>query len=501
MDTNTFGLTYTLHHLNENGATIFVSGFLFTLSVYHFLLYFQHKDKTYLLYSLYTFLVFFYVYYKAEHFFLADASAKFKPIYHFFTSALQWSFNLVFVLFVKVFIGLKRQKPKWNLFLDRTLYFYTAILIGLLVHAVITRQSNTLNTTYALFFIPSISIIAIVTIIVVFTMKTYLKYYILAGSMSYIVLSIISYYASQNTYGSTALFYMAIFIVNIFFALGLGAKQNKIMHDKDKAQAAILKEQKLHLKLKKLKKEKLDKEVAKKTKEIQILTEQYKKDQKEKLKAQFSKQTLDLRMKTFQTQMNPQFLFNSLNSLKHYIIKNNKKDAALFLSKLAKLLRKILDNSQRKEITLFEELNIMKLYLEVENMRSDKSILLDITIEDEIKTNAIKLPPLVLQPLIENAIWHGLSLIKENKRILIEVSKNISYLIISIEDNGIGRIKTALLNDANFIEKESLGLDITKQRLQAFTSNLKKPVYLIFEDLYKDDNPIGTKVIVKIPVK
>ena len=500
MELKSFDWLYTLQHLNENGVTIFVSGSLFTLSIYHFLLYFQHKDKTYLLYSLHIFLVFFYVYYKAEHFFLAEATRSLNSYYQFFTSALQWSFNLVFILFIKDFIGLKRQKPKWNNFLELSIYLYTFILVALVIHALITGQSHTLNTTYALFFIPSISIIAILTIVVIFTMKTYLKYYILTGSIAYIVLSIISYYSSRYNLGSTFLFYIAIIIENIFFALGLGAKQNKILHDKNKAQTAILTEQKLNLKLKKLKKERLDQEVNNKKQEVLQLTEQFKKDQQEKLEARFSKQTVDLRMKAFQTQMNPQFLFNSLNSLKHYIIKNNKKDAALFLSKLSKLIRTILDNSQRKEITLLEELNIMKLYLEVENMRSDKSILLEITVEDGITTNTLKLPPLVLQPLIENAIWHGLSLIKENKRIKIEVNKNDSYLIISIEDNGIGRIRTAQLNDANFIEKESLGIDITKQRLQAYTSHLKNKVSIAFEDLYENDKPIGTKVFVKIPL-
>lgn len=501
MGANSFDLSYSLHHLNENGTTIFVSGFLFTLSIYHFLLYFQHKNKTYLLYSLYTFLLFFYVYYKAEYFFLADASSKLKPFYQFFTSALQWSFNLVFVWFIKVFIGLKRQKPKWNKFLNVIIYIYIFFLIALIAHALITNQSTTLDTTYALFFIPSISIIALLTIGVILSMKTYLKYYILAGSISYIVLSIISYYSSRYTLGSSFLFYIAILIENIFFALGLGAKQNKILHDKNKAQTAILKEQKLNLKLKKLKKEKLYKEVTAKTQEILQLTEQYKKEQKVKLAAEFSKQTLDLKMKAFQTQMNPQFLFNSLNSLKHYIIKNNKRDAALFLSKLSKLIREILENSQRKEITLFEELRIVKLYLEVENMRLDKTILLEINIENKMLSNTIKLPPLMLQPLIENAIWHGLSLIKKNKRITINVIKNNPYLIISIKDNGIGRIRTAQLNETNFIEKEPLGISITKQRLQAFTSHLKNKATIVFEDLYENENPTGTKVIVKIPLE
>lgn len=501
MDRQYFHWLDSLQHLNENGATIFISGFLFTLSFYHFLLYFQHKDKFCLLYSLYTFLIFLYVYYKAKHFFLADVSNGLKPFYQFFTSAFQWSFNLVFIIFIQVFIDLKNQRPKWNQFLNNAIYFYSIALFGLLIHASITGQNNTLNTIYAYLFIPSISIIAIMTIVVVVYMKTYLKYYVLAGAISYIVFSIVSYYSSQHTLGSTSLFYMGLLLENIFFALGLGAKQNKIQNDKNKAQAAVLEEQKLHLKLKRVKKQKLDEEVAKKTEEIVQLTEQYKEDQKEKLKARFAKQTLDLRMKAFQTQMNPQFLFNSLNSLKHYIIKNDKRDAVLFLSKLSKLIRKILDNSQLKETSLLEELNVMKLYLEVENMRSEKSILLQINIQEGILTNAIKLPPLVLQPLIENAIWHGLSLIKEDKSIIIEVNKENSFLIISIEDNGIGRIRAAQLNDANFIEKESIGIDITIQRLQAFTSHLKKKASIHFEDLYKENQPIGTKVIVAIPLE
>jgi LytS/YehU family sensor histidine kinase len=197
--------------------------------------------------------------------------------------------------------------------------------------------------------------------------------------------------------------------------------------------------------------------------------------------------------------MNPHFLFNSLNSVKHYIIQNKKEDAAYFLSKLSRLLRKILDNSQLQEISLQEELEVMQLYLDVENMRLDHKIDLKIEIDKSINTNQIKLPPLVLQPFIENSIWHGLALIKGEKNIYINVQKT-TQLLITIEDNGIGREKAAINKAAKLVEKESLGIELTKQRLEAYTEHLSKKVTIKFEDLYKDDKPAGTKVFISIPL-
>ena len=206
-------------------------------------------------------------------------------------------------------------------------------------------------------------------------------------------------------------------------------------------------------------------------------------------------------MRALQTQMNPHFLFNSLNSIKHFIIKNEKADASFFLGKLSKLIRKILDNSQLLEITLKEELAIMKLYLNVENIRLDKDIILDIVVEDSLETQNYKLPPMVLQPFIENAIWHGLALKKGVKKIKISIRKKKNFIIINITDNGIGREKAAILKTAKLIDKESLGIELTKQRLEAYTQHFTRKSSIIFEDLYdKKNSPIGTKVHINIPV-
>jgi sensor histidine kinase YesM len=198
--------------------------------------------------------------------------------------------------------------------------------------------------------------------------------------------------------------------------------------------------------------------------------------------------------------MNPHFLFNSLNSIKHFIIKNKKKEASYFLSKLSKLLRLILDNSRLQEITLQEELDIMKLYLEVENIRLKKEIEFDVTLNDTVEPSRIRIPPLVLQPFIENAIWHGLVLKQGVKRISIRIEKEPSFIQLSIIDNGIGR-KTALKNKAaRLVEKESLGIDLSRERIEAYVKHLKNDFSIEFRDL-QNEEPTGTKVIIRIPLQ
>lgn len=493
--------SFIIHYPDKNGITIFVAGFLFAIAVYHFLLYFQHKDKSYLYYSLYTFLVFVYIYYKAGLFFLADMTVDFHRYLDFFSSAHQWVFNTLYLVFTKTFIDLKYHKPKWNKILNWAIYTFFIILIFFVIHSIITRQNETIKLVYAFFYIPSIALLAIITLILVYSVNNVIKYYLLIGSISYLVLATMSYYISMSTYGSTTFFYSAILIENIFFALGLGAKQRKILTDKNTAQKTIIKEQEINLKLKKQAKSKLDSEVARITQEIVNLTEEHKEEQRKKLESEYSQKTLDLQMKALQTQMNPHFLFNSLNSLKHYIIQNKKEDAAYFLSKLSQLIRKILDNTQQQQVSLRQELDIMRLYMEVENMRLDEAIHFSTRIDIGIDSNRIKLPPLVLQPFVENSIRHGLALYKGKKQIKIKIQKLDHHLEICIEDNGIGRERAAINRSKILINKESLGIALTKQRLLAFSENMKYKASIRFEDMYKKDKPIGTKVFIVLPLE
>ncbi|WP_147678031.1 tetratricopeptide repeat-containing sensor histidine kinase [Algibacter pacificus] len=215
------------------------------------------------------------------------------------------------------------------------------------------------------------------------------------------------------------------------------------------------------------------------------------------------KRILTLEQDVLRSQMNPHFMFNSLNSIKQYIISNEKKNAVYYLNKFAKLMRKILEASKAKEVSLFEELETIALYFNIENIRFSNTIEFTTKIDDTINLEGIKLPSLVLQPFIENAIWHGLSSKKGDKKIILEVLKTSkNHITINITDNGIGREQSAFIKQNKTIKKKSVGLTLTKERLLNFEKNYKHKFQLNFEDLKGENNiAIGTKVILKIPIR
>ena len=214
------------------------------------------------------------------------------------------------------------------------------------------------------------------------------------------------------------------------------------------------------------------------------------------------KQILTLEQDMLRSQMNPHFIFNSLNSIKLYIINNEKENAVYYLNKFSKLIRKFLIASKEKETSLEDELETMKLYMNIENIRFSNEIDFTINVDENINTEITKVPSLILQPFIENALWHGLSPKPKDKKIELNVFKNSNdYITFEIIDNGIGRIASKRIKDNKKLKRKSVGIDITKARLANFSKAFPNSYTLDIEDLYNHETPSGTKVLLKIPVK
>lgn len=213
------------------------------------------------------------------------------------------------------------------------------------------------------------------------------------------------------------------------------------------------------------------------------------------------KKLLTLEQSMLRSQMNPHFLFNSLNSIKLYIINNEKKNAVYYLNKFSKLVRKILEASSLKEISLAEELETVELYMNIENIRFSNEINFEINIEEDLDIHAIKIPSLILQPFLENAIWHGLSSKEGDKSIKIDVIKENDYFsTISIIDNGIGRSAAEVIKKNKVLKRKSIGIEITKERLENFSKDYQNTFEVKMVDIYdKENNPAGTKVVITIP--
>ncbi|MEH6679710.1 MAG: tetratricopeptide repeat protein [Sediminicola sp.] len=213
------------------------------------------------------------------------------------------------------------------------------------------------------------------------------------------------------------------------------------------------------------------------------------------------KQLLTLEQTMLRSQMNPHFLFNSLNSIKLYIINNEKKNAVHYLNKFSKLVRKILEASSLKEISLAEELETVELYMNIENIRFSNEIIFEVVIEENIDVHTIKIPSLILQPFLENALWHGLSSKEGQKKIQLTVSRENEYFTnISISDNGVGRETAERIKEGKVLKRKSIGIDITKERLANFSKDYQNSFNVAIVDLYDSSyNPCGTRVELRIP--
>lgn len=217
------------------------------------------------------------------------------------------------------------------------------------------------------------------------------------------------------------------------------------------------------------------------------------------------KRALTAEQKLMRSQMNPHFIFNALLSIKIYMQNHNAKEAIEYLNQFAKLIRSILSSSLEKEISLAEELETMRLYVNIENIRFCNEINYEVFIDQSIDLKKVKIPSLILQPFVENALWHGLQPKEGNKRLKLEVvKKNENFVEIIITDNGIGRKRTMEIpSDKRNTQKKSIGINLTIQRLQNFSKNFAHMHSLNIIDLYDDDGqrPKGTQVLLNLPVQ
>ncbi|MEO6303504.1 MAG: histidine kinase, partial [Bacteroidia bacterium] len=222
----------------------------------------------------------------------------------------------------------------------------------------------------------------------------------------------------------------------------------------------------------------------------------------EQKKLQLEKEVVELEQKALRLQMNPHFIFNALNSIQSQIGTDNEQAARYYLAKFSRLMRQILDNSRNTTITLEEEVNTLENYLLIEKFCNGDRFDYKITIDEKIEKDYLKIPPMLLQPFIENAIKHGLKYI-DGKNGLIEVNftEKENILECLVTDNGIGRVKAEELNkNSKETYHKSTALLVTQERLDLLKENddLKS---LEIIDLYDEQgNAMGTKVIVRIPL-
>ncbi|MEE9408388.1 MAG: histidine kinase [Polaribacter sp.] len=471
-----------------------LQGVLFILIIYHAVSYFYTKDKSFAIYAGYLLLVAIYLITKTTNESSNYISEKFHSFFIGATWIIQIYYWMLYSWFSIHFLNLKVKDKKLANLITRYILITSVFCTLFFIIDLVVFDRQYMAKFFMLVFTPVSLLIVFFILKTMYRIENKINKFFVFGLIFFLGFSLLAlYFSTIREYPfefvrPIDLFMIGVLLEAITISIGLGYKFHIYRQERDDYNLLLITELKNNEALKDQLNEKLSEKV-----EIYKLSE---------IETLYEKQINELRLTSLLSQMNPHFIFNALNSIKLYIINNEQKLAARYLNKFSKLIRRILEASNTKEISLQEELETMDLYMAIENIRFSNEIDFQIKFDDTLKLQTIKIPPLVLQPFLENAIWHGLSSKKSNKNIILSVNEeDKKYILITIEDNGIGRTASAKIKSEKSINRKSIGINLTRERLSNFVKNLKNDYSIIYEDLIDESKTaIGTKVILKIPL-
>ena len=472
-------------------AFLGVLGIIFLVSI---ISYFYTGGKVYLFYSMYAISLGLYLGYK----FYFESFIAENGRYHYYESEgfsvfVQPLIYLNYYYFIMEFLDTKVKFPTADRVLKWMVWFNVFALVSLPLTYFLGLDA--IHQIIYFGFRIAIALISIGLIIYLFTLKKDLLVnliisggiFLLVGGVMAMVLSIYEVYI----WGIDPLVWMVVGILLelILFSCGLGYRTVQIQKDKNRLQNELIHKMKENEVMLENREELVRRDLG-------LALEKVKKETEEKVKTEFSLKEKEIELNVLRAQMNPHFLFNSLNSLKVFIQESDKEQAAEYLDDFSYLVRKTLDNSSKKSIPLSEELSYIKKYVTLENLRYDNSIKFQIKNAESLDLDFIRIPPMLLQPLVENSIWHGLSHSEHSpKELNITFKNKDEILTICVCDTGIGREEAG--NHKTVKKKNSISIQNIKDRLNLLypeESNVR------ISDNNPGKIPVGTKVEISFPI-
>lgn len=462
-------------------------------------IYFQTKQKAFLYYGLYNILLLVYLVKHSPFIPVAVIEAFVNSRYAPFNWFIQVLYNSLLFFFYKELLDFKTYFPRYTRFLIRALLILLFVSLALVIFSILAGKPGFYTLFFLYGFIPLITIAMFSALYVTFKIPYKLKYYIISGVIFYQVFAYIALIKSSvQADGDYPIlyFYIGIIIESTLFILALGYKMKLLYLEKINAQKKIIDEQHAYQALKDTYQKELEIQLAEKVAELKTALQKHEVEKLNSLTLSFENEISMLKLDALRSQMNPHFIFNALNSIKAYLIDNNKEKAVYYLNKFAKLIRKILESSRTDSVSLDDELETIDLYVNIENIRFNDTINFRIHCAPDVDLKTTRLPGLILQPFIENALWHGLTLKEGEKNITLEVTAKDSTITLTITDNGIGRKKAKEKSDKKSFKKDSLGIQFAQERLNYFNKTHGTRYSFTLSDEQDENNEAaGTRVV------
>lgn len=427
-----------------------VRGGLFVLFLYHFLIFFQNRSKLYLYYSLFLLALTIYL---LQH----VVSDAIKPIYNYLNFSIQFLAYAAYLAFARDLLDTRTHLIKWDKYFE--LGSKVLVLLAPIFMLIQFFLGYEFQVKAFTAIIPALTIFTFVSYYIILTrINDNFSLYFVVGSLIYVVLANVSFleaFVGREFFiskGVEPMFfvYLGALLQSIIFSVLLGLIIKRIEQKSKNAEV------KLAVKLKEME---------------------------------------ELKMTALQSQMNPHFLFNSLNSINNFVLKNDIEKASDYITKFSKLIRVILNSSSSPTTSLTEELTVLALYVKLEQMRVNGGFDYIVSVDENLKLDHIKVPTLFLQPFIENAIWHGIMKKEGEKEIELSIKEDHGNVICIIRDNGIGINKARELDQITQ-KKRFFGTETTENRIRVLHQN--KNVTIETKDISLGTKT-GTEVSISFP--
>ena len=477
-------------------AMMMIIGCLLLMSLYAFFQALLTRDKAFLFYGIYASLALCWILKFAEPRFELSLFTFMPWLSHPWSLSFTPVLSLVYALFLTTLLAVSREQPR----LWRAIRPLMALLFIQQLFAVVQLFTGPLISSSALFFaLDALPALAMGILLIIATIRSHskLKAYLLLGEISLYLIALSPFHgffvkndASPQVQAMINYppFYMALglFIELFCFLLALAYRNKLVEVEKTNLQQHYT--------------SRLEAELYKRTKEIQEQSKKMEQQHAAQLRLGFEQKLAEMEMTALRAQMNPHFIFNCLNSIKLYTTDNEAAKASAYLTKFSRLIRLVLENSRSEKVTLKNELGALELYLEMEAMRFKNKLRFTIDVPEELDTESMEIPPMLLQPYVENAIWHGLMHKKQGGTVQINVVQpQNDCLQVTITDDGIGRVKAAVLKSKSATASKSFGMKVTNERIvlinQLYQTHTKVQVHDLADE---EGKPAGTEVVLEI---
>ncbi len=501
---------WSMYSRNFNGVYISVLILGAVLSIFLFVafLYITTRDSLYLYYGLYLGGVALYFSTKTDSlFFLGYWVGGFPKVVAVLNEPIQMLYT---ALYIRFSMGLLRMKD-YDLRLHKFLsFFWKALIVYGLVLIPISAFVWKREFEAALLAFDRVVLLLFTFVMlarIIQKNRSPLLGYFLVGNALFLTGVVLSTLLSLNlveielfsTLSPINHFQIGVLGEIMCFSFALGYNVRVLERERNANQRAYVSQLRLNQEITKSANRELTEKLDERTKEVMAMSEAMQVQKEAHLRSEFEFQLGEMEMQALRAQMNPHFIFNSLNTIRYFVLNNENEKASDYLGKFARLLRMVLQNSRENTIPLSEELEALRLYLEIEARRFGDSFQYRIVVPEHLDTDGIIVPPLLLQPFAENAIWHGLlHSDKPDKELVVRISEEEDACIFTIEDNGVGRDKAREVKSRSATAKKSFGMKITNKRVELFNKNFASQIEIDVRDLVSTDGEVaGTAVEIR----